>query len=137
LRTHRVWDAPRGWINAQYNRSTWDHLPETLNFEYLMAPYAPEPLASLETVLNRPNWQQEGSCRNADQTIFFPVRGASILPAIAVCNSCNVQPQCLRFALADSTLTGVWGDTSERARRQMRQVDAKKPPAEAEGSIAS
>jgi len=68
------------------------------------------------------NWQAEGACRNADPNLFFPVRGASILPAIAVCSNCNVQPECLRFALEDPTLTGVWGATSERARRQMRSA---------------
>ncbi len=102
-----------------------EDLPETLNFEYLMAPYAPEPPASLETVLNRPNWQAEGLCRDYDANVFFPTRGQPILPALAVCSSCNVQPECLLYAVADSSLTGVWGGTSERARRQMRSAAAK------------
>ena len=109
---------------------------ETLNVEYLMAPYASEPPGSLETVLNRPNWMEEGACRNADRNLFFPVRGASTLPALSYCNSCNVRPECLRFALADSTLTGVWGGTSERARRQMRAAAAKGPGLTAPGAIS-
>jgi WhiB family redox-sensing transcriptional regulator len=101
-----------------------------------MVPEAPDPVELADSMLSRPNWQLEGACRNADQTIFFPVRGASVLPALAVCSSCNVQPECLRFALADSDLTGVWGGTSERGRRLMRQA-AKNPGQPAPGAVAS
>jgi WhiB family redox-sensing transcriptional regulator len=97
-------------------------------YTYLMAPEAPDPEMLAAGLVNRPNWMSEGACRNADQTVFFPARGASVLPALAVCSSCNVQPQCLRYALADSDLTGVWGGTSERGRRLMRSAaNAKKP----------
>jgi WhiB family redox-sensing transcriptional regulator len=93
-------------------------------YAYLMAPEAPDPDLLVDSMVNRPNWQLEGSCRYADPNLFFPVRGESTLPAIAVCSSCNVQPQCLRYALGDSTLTGVWGGVSERGRRLIRRQAA-------------
>ena len=101
-----------------------------------MAPKAPDPEQMAASMVNRPNWHLEGACRDVDQTVFFPVRDASVLPALAVCSSCNVQPQCLRYALTDSDLTGVWGGTSERGRRLIRSA-AKKPSAKAEGSLTS
>jgi WhiB family redox-sensing transcriptional regulator len=93
-------------------------------YAYLMAPEAPDPELLVGSMLSRPNWQLEGSCRYADPNLFFPVRGASILPAVAICSSCNVRPECLRYGLADSTLTGVWGGTSERGRKLIRRQAA-------------
>lgn len=105
-------------------------------YAYLMSPEAPQPWLSLAAAVNRPNWQHKGACGDADPEVFFPPRGASVLPAVAVCSNCAVQPECLRYALADTTLTGIWGGTSERGRRLMRRA-ARKPPAVAGGSIAS
>jgi hypothetical protein len=32
-----------------------------------------------------------------------------------------VRQRCLDYALADSTLVGVWGGTTDRERREMRK----------------
>jgi WhiB family redox-sensing transcriptional regulator len=96
-------------------------------FQWLMTPEAPDPEALAEELINRPAWQSQGACADVDANIFFPVRGASILPAVAICQTCAVQPECLEYALADCTLTGVWGGTSERQRRLIRNGTAKNP----------
>jgi hypothetical protein len=85
---------------------------------WLMA--APADAASpLDQILHRPAWQRRGSCRNATEE-FFPVRGAPSEPAKAVCDRCTCRNACLVYALSDPSLTGVWGGTSERQRRQLR-----------------
>jgi Transcription factor WhiB len=94
-----------------------------------MAPEAPDPDLLVDSMLNRPNWQLEGSCRYADPNLFFPVRGESTLPALAVCGNCAVQGECLSYAMepGNSHLQGVWGGVSERGRRLIRNGTAKNP----------
>jgi len=86
-----------------------------------MAPEVPEPYLSADAVINRPAWMENGACAESDRNLFFPARGASVLPALAVCKNCAVRPECFSFALADSSLTGIWGGTSEVQRRKLRQ----------------
>jgi WhiB family redox-sensing transcriptional regulator len=93
-------------------------------YAFLMAPEAPDPELLVDSMLNRPNWQLEGPCRYADPNLFFPLRGQSILPAVAVCSNLAVQPECLRYGLENSLLVGIWGGTSERQRRLMRRQSA-------------
>lgn len=51
----------------------------------------------------------------------------------AVCRRCLVRQECLNYALADSDLTGVWGTTTTRERREYRgqsrgNVGSRRPP---------
>jgi WhiB family redox-sensing transcriptional regulator len=93
-------------------------------FAFLMTPDAPEPDFLLDSALNRPSWQESGAGGDSDPNIFFPVRGQSILPAVAICQTCAVQPECLRYGLEHSHLVGIWGGTSERQRRLLRRPSA-------------
>jgi WhiB family redox-sensing transcriptional regulator len=52
--------------------------------------------------------------------MFYPARGEDQEPAVAVCRACPVRADCLEYALAGVEMFGVWGGTSERARRRMR-----------------
>lgn len=63
-----------------------------------------------------------GACKGLDHNIFFPPNGHNLLtrPAIEACNSCPVQLECLDYALEHNIDHGIWGGTSERARRRMR-----------------
>jgi hypothetical protein len=40
--------------------------------------------------------------------------------AIALCCACPRVEECLRFALHDENLAGIWGATDEKARRRAR-----------------
>ncbi len=40
--------------------------------------------------------------------------------ALQVCGRCLVRPECLEYALADSSLVGVFGGTDTAARRAIR-----------------
>ena len=98
--------------------------PEVLNLAYLMAPNAPDPYLSAEALLSRPSWQSSASCNGVDSAVFFPERGASVLPALAICGNCAVSPECLSYAMERSHLVGIWGGTSERQRRLLRRQSA-------------
>ena len=41
-----------------------------------------------------------------------------------VCDGCPVRQECLRAALADVELMGLWGNTTVRERREMRRAVA-------------
>lgn len=67
------------------------------------------------------SWQDYANCRGADADLFFPERGASTRKAKAICNACDVQGECLDFALRESEKFGIWGGLSERERRRIRR----------------
>ena len=71
-------------------------------------------------------WRVHAACRDTDPDLFFPVGTTG--PAIeqidsakAVCAECEVQTECLEFALATNQDSGVWGGTSEEERRKLRK----------------
>ena len=71
------------------------------------------------------NWQELGACRGMDPDIFFPERGALNLAAKRVCAGCEVRQECLDHALDNGEHFGIWGSTSERERRFMRNPESE------------
>ncbi|MFI5046967.1 MAG: WhiB family transcriptional regulator [Acidimicrobiia bacterium] len=69
-------------------------------------------------------WQEHANCLGVDPDLFFPERGASTREAKAVCRSCEVQVDCLEYALAHGEKFGIWGGLSERERRRVRRARA-------------
>ena len=69
-------------------------------------------------------WQEQANCLWVDPDLFFPERGASTREAKAVCRSCEVQSDCLEYALAHGEKFGIWGGLSERERRRVRRARA-------------
>ena len=68
-----------------------------------------------------PAWMEDGLCAQVNPELFFPEAGGSNREAKAICTTCPVLTQCRDYALADPTLLGVWGGTSERERRTWRR----------------
>lgn len=52
---------------------------------------------------------------------FFSSDAATTRAAKRVCELCEVKYECLEYALADNTLIGVFGGTTERERQKMRK----------------
>jgi WhiB family transcriptional regulator, redox-sensing transcriptional regulator len=77
----------------------------------------PPPLAGFE----QPAWAADAPCREHPEVEWFPERGESMAAAKAVCRRCPVRDECLSYAVADPTIVGVWGGTSGRERRRMRE----------------
>lgn len=70
-----------------------------------------------------PGWMSDAACRGLDAGLFFPNRGESTAPAVAVCRRCPVQAECLAYVVTSRSpriLHGVWGGTTERERRFRR-----------------
>ena len=73
------------------------------------------------------DWQQHGSCRVGDSTVFFPPthfehkpeREAREAKAKAICMRCPVRLECLDWALTTREPFGVWGGYSESERKQV------------------
>ena len=69
-------------------------------------------------------WQERANCLGVDPDLFFPERGASTKEAKGVCHGCEVQPDCLEYALRHGEKFGIWGGLSERERRRLRRQRA-------------
>jgi len=70
------------------------------------------------------DWMRRAACLDCEPEIFFPPGPSAlghIAAAQAVCRGCSVSVDCLRVALADPTLVGVWGGTSESERATLRR----------------
>jgi WhiB family redox-sensing transcriptional regulator len=70
-------------------------------------------------------FMKHAACKGLDRSMFFPERGANavIKKAKAVCASCPVQEDCLRFAMNNRIQFGVWGGTTayQRIKRWSRK----------------
>jgi WhiB family redox-sensing transcriptional regulator len=64
-------------------------------------------------------WMAEGKCREMAPETFFPRDGVGVEIAKGVCADCPVRESCLEYALFHRIEHGVWGGTSERARRRI------------------
>jgi WhiB family redox-sensing transcriptional regulator len=79
-------------------------------------------LSIWERIGGRPApWKAEGLCAQTDPDAFYPEKGESTGPAKRICQACPVRPECLADALARGERFGVWGGTSDRERRRLRQ----------------
>lgn len=93
-------------------------------WEALMVGYE---LPTLADLVDRPAWMKDALCREHPEIDWFPGRGEDGRPAKALCARCLVQAECLAYAetiTVPMPPTGIWGGTSERERRQVRQTAA-------------
>lgn len=76
-------------------------------------------LGSLFAIVEE-DWQERALCAQTDPEAFFPEKGGSTRDAKRICASCEVQAQCLEYALANDERFGIWGGLSERERRRLK-----------------
>jgi WhiB family redox-sensing transcriptional regulator len=74
-----------------------------------------------QLVLEAPAWMADAACAGTPTQAFFPARGQPTTEARRLCSTCLVRVECLEYALADPTLSGVWGGLGEIQRRQLRR----------------
>lgn len=67
-------------------------------------------------------WRRQAACKDADRRLFFPGIGDAESPRLAkaICATCPVKAECLAYAMSIWNLAGIWGGTSFRERRTMR-----------------
>ena len=77
----------------------------------------------------RGHWRSAAACQFTDADLFFPVSSGSFLEQVAeakkICAQCQVQPECLAFALRTRQVHGVWGGMSEQERALLRRRDER------------
>lgn len=78
-------------------------------------------VVSARDLLDRPAWLDDANCRGVDSSLFFPERGESSREAKAVCHACDVQAECLAYAVNNGEKHGIWGGISEKGRRAIRR----------------
>jgi WhiB family redox-sensing transcriptional regulator len=85
---------------------------------------APADIYDLPTFPNTDQtWRADAACKGMDTVaVFFPARGQSVAPAMAVCNRCPVAAECHTEAMVDPANSGIWGATSHRQRRATRSA---------------
>ncbi len=65
------------------------------------------------------SWMAAAACREKDPELFFPADYRGVEVARRICGGCPVARACLEYALEGHVAHGVWGGTSERARRRL------------------
>ena len=65
---------------------------------------------------------EEAKCRGVDPDLFYPKRGDnySVSQARLICNKCNIEDECLQYALDNNEKFGIWGGTSPRQRGKIK-----------------
>jgi WhiB family redox-sensing transcriptional regulator len=90
--------------------------------QWLMsAPDGPDELLTLEDFLQRPVWHERAACLGMGLGAFVRSEKADYGATRELCASCPVRQECLGTALADDSLVGLWGGTTEREQREMRR----------------
>jgi WhiB family transcriptional regulator, redox-sensing transcriptional regulator len=80
----------------------------------------------MTTLDNRAAWWSRAACSTTDPEVFFPISSSGpavrqITRAKAICARCQIQKACLDYALNAGSIQGVWGGTTERERRLLKQ----------------
>ena len=77
-------------------------------------------------------WQYEGSCRDMDTEIFFhpegergPSRRRRAADAKRICADCPVIVECREHSLASREPYGIWGGLTEEERRKIIREAAR------------
>ena len=86
--------------------------------------------SDLLELLLRPGWQADASCREHPELVWFAESGRTVRETKAICASCLVRAECESYAMADPSLTGIWGGlTAAERRRQHRAMTDNEPVA--------
>jgi len=66
-------------------------------------------------------WHRQAACRGQGPDAFVRGPKSDYRATRELCETCPVRRACLDFALADETLTGLWGGTTNIERRLIRR----------------
>jgi WhiB family redox-sensing transcriptional regulator len=71
-------------------------------------------------------WRNSAACLSHEPELFFPIGTTGpaldhLATAQSVCRSCDVQQDCLEWALTNGVDYGVWGGLSEDQRRSLKR----------------
>jgi WhiB family redox-sensing transcriptional regulator len=84
----------------------------------------------------RPDWMADANCRGLNTDLFFPNRGEPTDDLRQICRRCDVQTECLTYALDNDEDKGIWGGLSGRERRQIKSPRVRIPRPIDHGTMA-
>lgn len=72
------------------------------------------------------DWRDIAACNGHDPSIFFPAgetgpAAEQIAMAKKICGGCDVQEECLSYAIETNQVAGIWGGLTEDERRPVRR----------------
>jgi WhiB family redox-sensing transcriptional regulator len=70
----------------------------------------------------RPAWMARARCRGLPSQIFFLDRGQPSDAAKRICDGCEVNAECLDYAISHNETLGIWGGTTLRERKAIRTL---------------
>ena len=88
---------------------------------WLMALETADDAVTLEDFVRRPEWHQQAACRGVGPSTTSVAPGGNYEDVRARCAGCPVRRDCLEAVLADDSLVGLWGGTTDVERRAMRR----------------
>jgi WhiB family redox-sensing transcriptional regulator len=99
-------------------------------------------MPDLIDLISRPSWQKDAACRGQGAERFVLPKGSGeAREAKRICSRCPVTEECLRFALREPGIKGIWAGTSARERDRMRaaarRASVDVPPSSSETSRPS
>ena len=66
-----------------------------------------------------PEFRLDALCAETDPELFFPEKGGSNRAAKRICARCDVQDECLMYALEHDEPYGIWGGLSQSERSRL------------------
>jgi WhiB family redox-sensing transcriptional regulator len=95
----------------------------------------------MTAVDNRATWWSRAACSTTDPELFFPISSAGpaahqMKRAKAICARCEIRKACLDYAIDVGPIQGVWGGTTERERRLLRERGHRARARHAQGQAA-
>ena len=78
-------------------------------------------LRPVDVPLADPRLSDDALCAQVGGDLFFPEQGGSTLEARRFCHDCEVEADCLGYALANDERFGIWGGLSPAERRKLHR----------------
>ena len=66
-----------------------------------------------------PEWRRLAACRNIDPDKFYPRSDKDSDEALAICETCHVWVDCLKYAIEYGENEGIWGGCTSNQRRDI------------------
>lgn len=67
-------------------------------------------------------WKLNGACVDQNPEWWFVTPGdLRVLDAIRICKTCPIRERCLEYALTTDSAWGIWGGTTEKQRKQIKE----------------
>lgn len=70
-------------------------------------------------LLDSESWSEEAACQDIDSDLFFSSDDGEQKQALELCRACPVQRECLRYAIDQREMYGIWGGMTESERRSI------------------